>query len=238
MILFVSVGNTRVKLAYQDHVSLMSCSCNVDMIGSDFESLLATFLQNCDMVTKVVYCSVVDKANKYLLDCLAGLNVELVLVDFAKVLQVDYQKYPQLGNDRKMVCEAVVATHSSAIVIDLGTATTVNVFVDKVFVGGLIMPGIEMSYHALTDRTSKIDVTKIVQTEILLGLDTLSNVSSGIINMTTLSLNSLIDKIRDEYEYDFSVYITGGNACYILKGLDFNFTYDEDLLIKGMLQFA
>lgn len=238
MILFVSVGNTRIKLALQDNLQILSCSCHLDKMKSEFEPLLTSFIGKYEAITRIVYCSVVDQANQFLLDSLTSLDTPIVIIDSHLIYQVDYETYPQLGSDRKMACEAVACIDSSAIVIDLGTATTLNVFVDKVFVGGLIMPGIEMAYHSLNLRTSKIDVAKLVHTDRLLGQDTLTNVSSGIINMTSMALNSMIAKIKLEYEYDFNVYLTGGNACYILERLDFLFTYDEDLLIKGMLQFA
>lgn len=238
MILYINIGNTRVKFAIQYEGEIVSTTCELATIHEDFVAALSHFLRSYPKVSKIVYCSVVTDVDSFVLACLDNFDAKIVIVSADMISKVNFSKYPQLGNDRRMVCEAVAPKYEHAIVIDFGTATTINVVYERCFEGGIIMPGIEMGYTALTERTSKINVVSIKAHPNLLGLDTLSNVSSGVINMTALAINSLIKKLESQFQCTFSVFITGGNSHYLLDSLDFKYSFDDNLLIKGMIQIA
>jgi type III pantothenate kinase len=71
-----------------------------------------------------------------------------------------------------------------AIIVDAGSAITVDlVSADGAFLGGAILPGIEMSARALhkfTDRLQPVDVSRLTTPPPALGTDTVSAIRSGV----------------------------------------------------------
>jgi len=155
----------------------------------------------------------------------------------------DYDKiiwnvnYPQeIGADR--ICD-VIAAHrdygENCIVIDYGTAITIEVLREGKYEGGAILPGFSMMIDALFRGTAKLPEVEIKPYDGFIGKDTESNVRIGTINATVGAIRYLLENIKYQYSQAPVVIHTGGQAVYasdVVEGI-----IDKDLTLRGMYYF-
>ena len=105
---------------------------------------------------------------------------------------------------------------SPAIVVDLGTAGTVDlVSAEGTFLGGAILPGISLSARALHSATAslpKLEVPTSHQPIAVVGKNTEAAITSGLYWGIVGALNGLIRRIAEQCDVTPQLYITGGGA--------------------------
>ena len=123
-----------------------------------------------------------------------------------------------------------------AIVIDMGTATTLTV-VDKnnCFRGGAIVPGVKLSYGALSAGASLLPEIAILPPKKVVGSNTVDCMRSGAVFGTAAILDGMIDRMEAELGYPCNVVATGGLAreiipCCKRPGI----ILDNELLLRGL----
>ena len=83
-----------------------------------------------------------------------------------------------------LVATAVAAKEEyprPCVVIDMGTATTIDVVTKgKEYLGGAIMPGLKISMQALASGTAKLPTVEIVRPNRICGQSTIEAIQSGI----------------------------------------------------------
>ena len=123
----------------------------------------------------------------------------------------------EIGVDR--LCNATAAfklLKKAVIIIDLGTATTFDVVSSKCeFLGGVITPGLELSFQALFSKTSKLAEVELKKPKSIIGKNTEQCLQSGIIFGYSGMVDSIVDKIFDELGYSTDIIATGGLAHFI-----------------------
>lgn len=132
-------------------------------------------------------------------------------------------EYETMGVDRKALC----LSRNNGIFVDAGSAVTVDVVEEGIYLGGYIFPGIKMmleSYGRIspaleTELVPDIDLTRLPVT-------TKEQISYGII----ASIKTLIEK----HKVNKPLYITGGDG-ELLSGFFSGAIYDEALVFKGMM---
>lgn len=102
------------------------------------------------------------------------------------------------------------------IIVDFGTATTIDV-VDKEgdYLGGVILPGLEMSADALFAGTARLPRIPLSIPETIIGKTTVASIQSGICIGSVASVDSLIERIWEELGYKTEVVATGGYATML-----------------------
>ena len=138
-----------------------------------------------------------------------------------------------------LIVGSVAAAHhygTPVIVIDMGTATTV-VVVDKggSYRGGAILPGVKLSFNALSDGTSLLPDISILPPKKVVGTNTVDCMRSGAVYGTAAMFDGMIERMEDELGYPCTVVATGGLAKEIIpfcrrKGIH----VDGELLLKGL----
>ena len=123
-----------------------------------------------------------------------------------------------------------------AIVVDMGTATTLMV-VDKnnCFRGGAIVPGVKLSYNALSAGTSLLPDVSILPPKKVVGSNTVDCMRSGAVFGTAAMIDGMIARMEAELGYPCTAVATGGLArevipCCRRSGI----IVDPDLLLKGL----
>ncbi len=136
---------------------------------------------------------------------------------------IDIKKYyVGMGIDRVMACEAVF----DGIIIDAGSAITVDMMHEGIYCGGFICPGIaamQLSYANISSRLSdsfnfELDLDKMPK-------NTKDSISYGFLGLL----------YGDVMRHNKPVIITGGDAPYLHR-LFKHATVDEMLIFKGMKQ--
>ena len=119
-----------------------------------------------------------------------------------------YHEPQRLGVDRWLALLAIKARgENSAVIIDVGTACTIDVLENGQHLGGYIFPGLALARDALVANTDKIRFADDPEPTTSLGTDTAGCVLAGIWLTLLASCQSVIDRFPHA-----TVYITGGSA--------------------------
>ena len=130
---------------------------------------------------------------------------------------------------------AIACYGAPLIVIDMGTATTM-VLIDNEgsYRGGAIIPGIKLSYGALSSGTSLLPDIAILPPKKVIATNTVDSMRSGAVYGTAAMLDGMIDRMEKEIGYPCTVVATGGLARTVVKNCSRDIIYDADLLLKGL----
>ncbi|WP_290799231.1 type III pantothenate kinase [Flavihumibacter sp. UBA7668] len=141
-----------------------------------------------------------------------------------------------IGADRLALVAASVNLFpgKNNLAIALGTAITYN-FVNRnhEFLGGGISPGMEMRFRSLKDYTALLPLVKEDWNFPLVGYDTVTNITSGVILGMAKEIDGFIDAYKERYG-NFNVLLTGGNSGYFVPHLKNKIFADQNLIFKGL----
>lgn len=169
----------------------------------------------------------------------AYLGLESILITHEDNFNMDLSLYAsgKLGMDRILAMYAAKQIYGDNIaVVDLGTATTINVLNNNQFKGGAIMTGVRLGLSVLAEKTGLLPSVNLEPTTNYLGLNTEDNLKSGALFSTVATLKEYQTLIKKDYPNTTFV-ITGGNAKIILPFCDTHWNYEPDLLLQGILSW-
>jgi type III pantothenate kinase len=189
-------------------------------------------------------CSVVPSIAAACAELLGGMTLSPVLhigSDLRLPFLLRYENGRAFGADRIALCawSRKLFPEQAHIAVDIGTAITFDVIDSKgEYVGGLIMPGIDMMSGALHSRTAQLPLVSIGRSETLLGRSTDTCIRSGIFWGTVKQIEGLIDEIgrqlREELgEASVGVVATGGNSRLIAAEVESIAIVDELAVARG-----
>ena len=131
-------------------------------------------------------------------------------------MPVLYDNPKEVGADR--IANAVGAFDlygGPTIVVDFGTATTFDVISAKgEYLGGAIVPGIEISLDALFGRAAALRRVELIEPRSVVGKTTVESVQSGTIYGYSALVDGMCDRIEEEIG-EATVIATGGLADLI-----------------------
>ena len=141
-----------------------------------------------------------------------------------------------IGDDR--LINVIYGNHlfsSSVMIIDFGTATTIDVINEKgIYDGGVITPGIDLSLLSLKQCTAKLPLVKFQKTKNIVGKNTLEAIQSGFFWGYICMIQGLVKKIEENQKVKFGLILTGGNST-LFKGYFQNvIKIDEFFISKGL----
>lgn len=153
-------------------------------------------------------------------------------------MEIRIRRPEQVGADR--IVSALGAHRQypgNLIVIDSGTATTFDVVAqDGAFEGGIIAPGINLSVKALHDAAAQLPRIAIQRPPQVIGQDTVSAMQSGVFWGYIDLIDGLVSRIKEEYGKPMTVIATGGVVSLFEGASETIDHYDQDLLIRGLLE--
>jgi type III pantothenate kinase len=150
-------------------------------------------------------------------------------------LRVRYRSAGTLGADRLLCAwEAVQVCGAPVIVVDCGTAITVNIVDGQGrFCGGAILPGLCMAAKALSRGTAQLPCVVLRGRVVPVGRDTVSCIRAGVVRGAAAAVEGLIAEARKELGVPAPVIATGGDARYLARYSPSLRTVKPDLLLEG-----
>lgn len=143
---------------------------------------------------------------------------------------------PEMGGDR--IADAVGGLHfykPPLIIIDSGTAITFDVISrDYEYLGGCIMPGIELSVHSLAEKAAKLERIHFSVPQSILSKNTNDHIRAGIFYNCVGGLTYIIDEYKKIIGQDAHVIATGGLSRFFkgyIHGID---RFEPDLIYYGL----
>jgi len=245
--LLIDCGNSNVKFALSGQLKINKIIVvelnNAKKLNSNLLKTLNVLLKKKNI--KDIYLAFVNKEVKNILfDIIkkqfSTVKIRILTKRKFNNFKFNYKKPNTFGMDRFFNClgSRTILPNSASIIIDIGTATTIDVL-DKEFsyLGGLILPGPLTSYSSLIRQTSLIGNHKILLKKKILGTSTAECLSSGFINGQSLMIESIVYQIKRTYKKSFKVVLTGGLSSIFKKFLPRNYLFDPKLTFKGIAFF-
>lgn len=148
-----------------------------------------------------------------------------------------YENPREVGADR--IVNAVASFErfrSAVIVVDFGTATTFDCITPKgEYLGGVIVPGIQISADALFARAAKLPRVEIQKPPKVIGRNTQHSMQSGIVYGYVGLVDGLVARIKTEMAFpSCAVVATGGLARLIAPMSESIEHVDDDLTLTGL----
>ncbi len=233
-LLTVDCGNSTVDcLHHADGARL-----RLDTHAADLEEL-ASWLRGRD-VSRCVLASVVASASDRLYAILRRSVpcIERAGFDLPCPLRLAYAVPGSLGVDRWLGAFAAHRRHSRAVVVDCGTATTVNlVDADGWFLGGCIAPGLRAFVAGMAAVTPALPAARIDSVPQLPASDTQSAVDAGVL----FGYCGMVERLVADSLRGFGpakVVLTGGNATVLKRLTRLQGEVESDLVHEGMRLLA
>ncbi|MEO7424440.1 MAG: type III pantothenate kinase [Fibrobacteria bacterium] len=134
-------------------------------------------------------------------------------------LKLDYELPRQIGADRLAnVLGAHALGHKQGVVIDLGTATTYDVFGEDAYFGGIICPGIQSSMRGLAQSAAKLSEVELRWVDKAVGKTTDDALRIGMLQGTLGQVEYLLKAIFAEKKMAKPVVIATGGLAALLGG--------------------
>jgi len=189
---------------------------------------------------KIIICSVVPKVLQKLkidLKKLLSRSPHCLGEDIKVPIRNLYQKPRQVGQDRLVNAFAAAEIYGlPAIIVDFGTAITFDaVSKNNEYLGGAILPGIEISLDALARRTALLPRVKLKKPSQLIGRDTKNSILSGVVYGYAILVDAFVKRIKKELAGPrVKVIATGGDIDMIGPMLSQIKIEDTNLTHKGL----
>ncbi len=190
-------------------------------------------------ITAVIFSSVVPKATaplKRSLKALLRLRPWVLGENVSAPVLNRYRIPSQVGQDRLCNAAAAFERHGGpVIVVDFGTAVTIDlVSARREYLGGVIVPGMEMALAALTDKAALLPRIKLKPPRRLLGRDTVSSIQSGIFFGYSGLCDGIIQRLKGGVAKSAKVIGTGGNAALIAPYCTSVHIVNQHLTLQGL----
>lgn len=181
----------------------------------------------------VVLTSVVPRVAELLRGLVPGLRI----VDHTSPLPFTHRLHEPAATGADRLCNvaaAVAAGLRDAYVVDAGTATTVDVLRDGVFLGGVIAPGMADALEHLGRSAARLHVVPFAAVPLRAGADTVSALAAGGFHAGVGGVEALIAGLAAAHGPG-PVVVTGGLGAHLAGG---NRLHDPDWTFRGAAVLA
>lgn len=239
-LLVVDVGNTNITTGiwasnrWHSFRRIMTTLRTAD----EFEFILSNVLAARPKVSHAALCSVVPQVGEQVRAALERLVGWVYAVEPESAgIQIEYDPPAAVGADRLANAAAAHALYTRGlpkIVVDFGTATTFDcVSASGAYLGGVIMPGVEIAVRSLAEKTAKLPHISFAPVSTALGKNTVVSMQSGLFFGTVGAVKELLARLELEIGRCY-VAGTGGLAKTICPAIDRFDVVDPYLTLKGI----
>lgn len=248
MLLVMDVGNSHIhtgvfdgeNLINQTRYATSSVDSTSDQIGVFLRQVLRENDINPNEISGCAISSVVPHINYSLGSAIIKyfkLKPFFVNMNLKLNLDMSAVEAHQVGADRLASCIGAVADNpnKNLIVIDLGTATTLDVVTkERKYLSGCILPGVKLSLNALCQGASQLSSITIAKPQKAIGNDTTTNIRSGLYFGHLGALKELKRRSVEELgESEVYTIATGGFAS-LFKDEGIFDEISPDLILRGI----
>ncbi len=246
MILTIDVGNTNVVMGCVENGDVKSVcrlATNLNDLSSDYAMKMRQSFEFDGIDYKnfsgAILSSVVPQLNRAIRTAVkkvTGLDCMVVGAGLKTGVNIKLDDPGQLAGDLITGAVGALALYKPPlVVVDMGTATTI-VAIDSEgsYLGGAIIPGIKLSYSALSSGTSLLPNIAIEAPKKCIGTNTVDSMKSGAVYGTAALIDGMIDRMETELGEPVTVVATGGLAGTVVPYCRRKIEYEPALLLKGL----
>ena len=235
MNLTIDQGNSRTKVAlFNDEGTLVKSFMYKTFSASDIERLFSLY-----PITDSIISSVVN-IEPAVVNILNRKSRHFVLFDHFTPIPITncYASPETLGQDRlaAAVGASALCPNENLLIIDAGSAITYDFVSEKnEFLGGNIAPGIKMRLTMLHRMTKKLPLVEVEENELipLFGKTTRDAIAAGVIRGISYEVRGYVRALSEQVKH-YAIFLTGGNAPYILNNCRIAFHHEKHLVLIGL----
>ena len=210
MKLAIDIGNTTVSVGLFD---------NHDIVKKNHFSSINEFnlfldsIRNYNIESAIISSVVPELTHMYETLLMETYQYSTFIINYKLTdLSLQVTQPETVGADRLCNIFAVKKDYNiPAIIVDFGTATTFDVInSDGTFIGGAIATGIETSAEYLINKAALLSKTNLVFPDNVIGIDTTTNIQSGVMFGAVGQVEGMIHRIQEETETNYFICLTGG----------------------------
>lgn len=236
MLLAIDIGNTNISFGVFREKRIVR---RFDILTKEYNPVRLKKNLAKIKIGEIIICSVVPSVTKVLeIDCKKIFSCKLHVLgrDITVPIKNLYRNPKQVGQDRLVNAYAGVMLYGAPlIVVDFGTAVTFDVISrKKEYLGGMILPGLQISLDALFERTALLPRVKLTRPKEFIGRDTKNSMLSGTVYGFACLVDDLNQRIKDIIGRDALVIGTGGNIGLIGKHCRRFDKIDQGLTLRGL----
>ena len=243
----VDVGNSRIKLGWFDSIAgdgfpLPSRTLRLPCEGGDWSELLPWLAGRAAAEVDWRIGSVQRGAASRLIDWLRdqdaiGSTTLLTAADLP--LKVELPQPDRVGIDRLLgavAANALRPADRAAIVVDLGTAITVDlVSASGTFQGGAILPGLMTSAKALHQFTDLLPLLEELDAAPeAVGKSTVEAMRSGLFWGAVGGIRELVSRYSEDMEITPVAFVAGGSSHVVAHLLGREARHEPQLTLAGI----
>jgi len=241
MILAIDAGNSRVKWGWHDGRSWSSIA-TVSLIE---------FAASSDHINP--FSVTHEDPQRIVISNVAGEGAHQLLVNWTSIFDAEplwlraeaercgvknsYEQPERLGPDRWAALIAARAVHNGpCLVVNAGTATTVDMLAgDGRFLGGAILPGVELMRFVLHEHTGRLPIEEGRLREA--PRNTLDAIETGCRHAQAGAVERLYRVFRDMASAPLCI-VAGGAGRSLVDQLSMPRRYIENLVLDGLARIA
>jgi type III pantothenate kinase len=224
VLLAVDVGNTQILIALYDGADIVDhwrLATNAERTSDEYAVLIRQFVSDVEGIDGIAVSSVVPRATA----ALRSMSTKYFKIDPVVVEPGTKTGMPILiDNPREVGADRIVNAIGAydlyggpTVVIDFGTATTLDAVSAKgEYLGGAILPGIEISMDALFARADRLSRVELVEPRSVIGKSTTEALQSGAIYGFAAQVDGICRRMQDELG-ECTVVATGGLSGLIAR---------------------
>jgi type III pantothenate kinase len=147
-----------------------------------------------------------------------------------------YDNPREIGADRLVNAVAIRERFGGpAVCVDFGTSVNFDVVgPDGDFLGGVLLPGVEISLEALTERGAKLPKIDLAPPRGVIGKSTVDAIRAGVIYGFAGAIDGILTRLLDELGEETDVIATGGLAAHIVPHTELIDEIDDLLTLTGL----
>lgn len=246
MILAIDIGNTHIVLGCIEQGEIRS----ITRIVTDTRSTESEYAIKIRQVLEfegidyrgfegAILSSVVPPVTdsmKTAIRRLIGLTPIVVGAGIRTGLNIRLDDPSEMGADLVAGAVGAIAEYGAPLIIlDMGTATTISVIgPDTSFLGGAIVPGVNLSINALASNTSLLQRVSVEAPKKSIATNTVDSMKSGAVFGSADLIDGMIARMEEELGCKTTVVATGGLAGSIIPYCRREIICDDNLLLKGL----
>jgi type III pantothenate kinase len=246
MLLAIDIGNTNITFGLLEKDTIKGTwrmSTAIHRMPDEYANIMLSMMERQGIDTKgiddVVICSVVPPLLIIFEEvCKRYLKKKAMVVEAGVKtgMRIDMDDPREVGPDR--IVNAVAAYHlygGPVIVIDMGTATTMDVVSkDGKYMGGAIAPGVAISTEALFTRTAVLPRIDLTLPKKAIGRNTIAAMQSGVVFGYIGLIEGIVFRIQSELNERARIVATGGYSLLIASGTNVIEIVNPDLTLIGL----
>lgn len=248
MILVFNIGNTNISTGVfeGDNLALQfKIRTNISYTEDQYFAVIHTLLHNESIEEEDIEGAIIGSVVPAITHVFEHMlkkyfNIKPVMLSESKLnVRNRYKNKNEVGDDRLANAAAGRQFYGKTdmIIIDFGTGITLDVVNKKgEYLGGVIMPGLNLSLQSLFSKTAKLPQVKLKFPPSVMGNTTETSIQSGILNGLIGAINHLTAGIKSQLKVKkIKLILTGGDADMIpLKQIrEKDVSVDKNFTLKG-----